>query len=83
MAQLKSKFIKVDEIYQVEKLNELEYCFRLPGFFGRIKTRFCDKEIFEKIKEIYRIQNQIMIQCECGKDKHGFAIHSHWCPKKE
>lgn len=19
--------------------------------------------------------------CECGKDKHGFACHSTWCPK--
>jgi hypothetical protein len=19
--------------------------------------------------------------CECGKDKHGFAMHTHWCPK--
>lgn len=22
-------------------------------------------------------------QCECGKDKHGFANHSRWCPKAE
>lgn len=22
-------------------------------------------------------------QCECGKDKHGFANHSTWCPKHE
>lgn len=21
--------------------------------------------------------------CECGKDKHGFANHSDWCPKYE
>lgn len=20
--------------------------------------------------------------CECGKDKHWFASHSNWCPKK-
>ena len=23
------------------------------------------------------------IECECGKEKHGFASHSGWCPKKE
>jgi len=22
-------------------------------------------------------------KCECGKDKHGFASHSPWCPKYE
>jgi len=21
--------------------------------------------------------------CQCGKDKHGFANHSNWCPKHE
>lgn len=21
--------------------------------------------------------------CECGKEKHGFAAHSRWCPKHE
>lgn len=21
------------------------------------------------------------VKCECGKDKHGFANHSRWCPK--
>lgn len=21
------------------------------------------------------------VDCECGKDKHGFANHSRWCPK--
>ena len=21
------------------------------------------------------------IDCECGKEKHGFASHSRWCPK--
>lgn len=20
-------------------------------------------------------------KCECGKEKHGFASHSQWCPK--
>lgn len=23
----------------------------------------------------------IFKSCECGKDKHGFANHSSWCPK--
>lgn len=21
------------------------------------------------------------VECECGKDKHGFIGHSDWCPK--
>jgi len=24
---------------------------------------------------------QEVIACECGKEKHGFASHSYWCPK--
>ena len=24
---------------------------------------------------------KLVIKCECGKDKHGFAMHSNWCPK--
>lgn len=23
------------------------------------------------------------VECECGKDKHGFASHSEWCGKAE
>lgn len=22
------------------------------------------------------------VECECGKEKHGFASHSTWCPKE-
>lgn len=25
--------------------------------------------------------NETKSVCECGKDKHGFANHSNWCPK--
>ena len=27
------------------------------------------------------IPKQSSTECECGKDKHGFAFHSSWCPK--
>lgn len=23
------------------------------------------------------------LECECGKEKHGFASHTHWCQIKE
>lgn len=46
----------------------------------------------EKIDEILKspewpwylgILYSLYIHCECGKDKHGFANHSIWCPKHE
>jgi len=28
------------------------------------------------------INDNSIIQCECGKEKHGFTKHSDWCPCK-
>lgn len=81
MSKLKSKYIK--NIKQVVKLNDIEYTFRADGFFGRIKTKFCDDQLIERVKEVYCNSNKQMLECECGKDIHGFASHSFWCPKKE
>ncbi len=29
------------------------------------------------------IDTTVLKQCECGKEKHGFANHTNWCPINE
>lgn len=39
---------------------------------------------YQILCDVYpRKQIDVIAQCECGKDKHGFANHSTWCPKHE
>jgi len=33
-------------------------------------------ELYDKMTSLAKYP-----ECECGKDKHGFAKHSDWCPK--
>lgn len=34
----------------------------------------------KEMKKVIEKSNETKV-CECGKDKHGFANHSNWCPK--
>ena len=46
---------------------------------------FCCESCYSKyfIDNFEELDKQLSRQklCECGKDKHGFACHTDWCPK--
>ncbi len=40
-------------------------------------------DVVEKLIENQEYITKYTNNCECGKEKHGFASHSNWCPKHE
>jgi hypothetical protein len=38
-------------------------------------------EFYECVDTEIKFQGLNDVVCECGKDKHGFASHSTWCPR--
>lgn len=45
-------------------------------------SRTTDEDLFSILDEVTRMYGD-SLQCECGKEKHGFARHSDWCAKYE
>lgn len=73
----------IDEIYNsliyVEILNYEEH----GNYSIRVLSTGFVYHIHESNLVDYAKLSSISLQCECGKDKHGFASHTHWCQIKE
>ncbi len=52
-------------------MNDKFFSDYLKGYFD---------EAFRKLAQ--NLWLDIMEQCECGKEKHGFTSHTNWCPRK-
>lgn len=56
-----------------------------PGWITPIISNNIDE--FDLEKEFERLikesEEECECKCECGKEKHGFANHTSWCPKYE
>ena len=70
----------------------------IPGYLILMGAENNDPKFLKIVEELKKIFSKNMedsqhgvwktpifnqLNCECGKDRHGFASHSTWCPKHE
>lgn len=69
---------------QIIEINELDKSYKLQSL-GLNVSAWYDQNCLDKSyitcerQNVPWLKDELKTICDCGKEKHGFFSHSHWC----